>query len=113
MEMEISTSEGNSSVDIVMVKGRVDSATAPDLEKAIQDLFEKDRYKLIIDLHDVEYMSSAGLRTLISSLKTAKNKKGNVLISRPSKRVDEVIKLAGLDAVLSIHKDVVDAMDAF
>jgi anti-anti-sigma factor len=111
--MEISINEGQNRVDVVSVKGRVDSATAPDLEKSIRGLFDKNRHQLVIDLAGVEYMSSAGLRTLVSSLKTAKSHGGNVVIAQPSARVREVIELAGLNTVLPIYDNVVDAVRVF
>lgn len=111
--MEISISEGKNRVDVVTVAGRVDSATAPELEKSIRGQFDKNHHQIVVDLAGVEYMSSAGLRTLVSSLKTAKSHGGNVVIAKPSDRAREVIELAGLNAVLAIYDDVVDAVRVF
>jgi anti-anti-sigma factor len=111
--MEISISEGQNRVDVVTVSGRVDSATAPELEKKIRELFDKRRHQIVVDLAGVEYMSSAGLRTLVSSLKTAKSHGGNLVIAQPSARAHEVIELAGLNTVLAIYDNVVDAVRVF
>ena len=111
--MEISISEGQNRVDVVTVSGRVDSATAPDLEKAIRGLFDKNRHQIVVDLAGVEYMSSAGLRTLVSSLKTAKSRGGNVVVAQPSERAHEVIELAGLNTVLAIYDNLLDAVRVF
>ncbi len=101
------------SVSIVKVSGRVDSMTAPDLEKALQDMLTADRTQLVIDLQETEYMSSAGLRVLVSALKAAKKSGGNVRLAQPSVRVKEVIDLAGLTPVFDIHPDVIEAVGAY
>ncbi len=101
------------SVSIVKVSGRVDSLTAPDLEKALQDMLTADRTQLVVDLQETEYMSSAGLRVLVSALKAAKKSGGNVRLAQPSVRVKEVIDLAGLTPVFDIHPDVIEAVGAY
>ena len=53
-------------VDLVQVTGRVDSATAPQLEQALQKTIDAGRYNIVVDLAEAEYMSSAALRALIS-----------------------------------------------
>ena len=56
-------------VDVVSVTGRVDSNTSPKLDQTLKGLVENGRYKLVLDLAGVEYMSSAGLRAMVSCLR--------------------------------------------
>jgi len=100
-------------VNVVTVGGRVDSAAAPDLEKTLQGLVENRRNQLVIELADVEYMSSAGLRALVSALKAAKKGGGDLIIARPSARVREVIDLAGLTSIFTMHDDTLEAVGSF
>jgi anti-sigma B factor antagonist len=100
-------------VNVVTVSGRVDSAAAPDLEKTLQDLLESRRHQLVMELAEVEYMSSAGLRALVSALKAAKKAGGDVVIARPSERVREVIDLAGLTSVFTMYEDTLEAVGSF
>jgi len=100
-------------VNVVTVSGRVDSASAPEMEKSLQSLLDHRRNQIVVELADVEYMSSAGLRALVSALKAAKKGGGDLVIARPSTRVREVIELAGLTAVFSVHDDVVAAVGSF
>ena len=60
-------------VDLVQVTGRVDSATAPQLEQALQKTIDAGRYNIVVDLAEAEYMSSAALRALISAQKQVKH----------------------------------------
>ncbi len=100
-------------VSVVVVSGRVDSATAPDLQKALQDLFDSEHKQLVLDLKDVDYMSSAGLRVLVSMQKAAKKNGGTLRLAQLSARVTEVLELAGLAPVFDIYPDVVEAVGAF
>ena len=100
-------------VSVVKITGRVDSATAPDAEKALQDLLEADRNQLVLDLHDTEYMSSAGLRVLVTTLKAARKSGGDLKLAQLSGRVKDVLDLAGLTPVFNVYGDVIEAVGAF
>jgi anti-anti-sigma factor len=97
-------------MSVVTVKGRVDSATSPDLEKALQNLLNSDHNQLVLDLKDVDYMSSAGLRVLMATQKAAKKNGGALRLAQLSARVREVLDLAGLAPVFDIYPDVVEAV---
>lgn len=100
-------------VTVMSVIGRVDSATAPDLEKSLQGLVESDHNQIVLDLHETEYMSSAGLRVLVSSLKLTKKNGGDLRLAQISGRVQEVLDLAGLTPIFQLYSDVVEAVGSF
>ena len=100
-------------VDLITVEGRVDSNTSPELEKELEKRMEGGRFNLVLDLSGVTYMSSAGLRALVSALRTCKKKNGNVVLAGPSERVVEVLSLAGLDSLFNIYDDVTLAVGSF
>jgi anti-sigma B factor antagonist len=102
-------------VDLVEVTGRVDSSTAPKLDQVLKGLVDKGRSRIVLDLKDVDYLSSAGLRAMISCLREVQKPifGGDLRIAQPSQRVMEVLELAGLDAVLKIYDDQVGAVGSF
>jgi len=110
--MEISTKDMKR-VSLVAVAGRVDSATAPDFEKALQSLIQANRSQIVLDLSGVEYMSSAGIRGMVSALKASKSGGGDVRLARPSTRVKEVLELAGLLSIFTVYDDLVEAVGSF
>ena len=112
--MEITIREFKN-VDLVEVSGRVDSNTAPKLDQVLKGLVDKGRTRIVLDLHDVEYLSSAGLRAMISTLREVQKPVfgGDLRVARPSQRVMEVLELAGLDSVLKIYEDQVAAVGSF
>ncbi len=100
-------------VSVVKITGRVDSATAPEMEQSLQELINTDRNQVVLDLQDTEYMSSAGLRVMVSTLKAAKKNGGDLKLAQLSPRVKEVLDLAGLTPVFNVHADLVEAVGAF
>lgn len=110
--MDVTVREMNR-VDLVVVDGRVDSVTAPELGAVLNERIDKGSRNLVVDLAGVEYMSSAGLRELVSALKRVKSHGGDVRIAAPSDRVSEVLALAGLDAIFDVYGDQVAAVGSF
>jgi len=110
--MEISTKDMKR-VSLVTVSGRVDSATAPDFEKALQALIQANRCQIVVDLKGVDYMSSAGLRGLVTSLKAAKSGGGDLRLAQPSVRVLDVLELAGLNVIFTVYDDIIGAVGSF
>lgn len=101
------------SVDVVAVTGRVDSSNAERLESALGDLNARGRSRIVVDLSGIDYMSSMGIRALISAKKSSANRGGNVYLASPSNVAAEVIKIAGLEHVFDIHETVVSAVASF
>jgi anti-sigma B factor antagonist len=100
-------------VSVVKISGRVNSVTAPEVEAALRDLINADRHQVVLDLQGVEYMSSAGLRVLVTMSKAAQKSGGDLKLAQPSARVKEVLELAGLTPVFNVYGDVVEAVGAF
>jgi anti-sigma B factor antagonist len=99
-------------VSVVKISGRVDSSTAPQVEAALHDLIDSGRHQVVLDLQGVEYMSSAGLRVLVTALKAAQKSGGDLKLAQPSVRVKEVLDLSGLTPVFNVYDDVVGAVGA-
>ena len=100
-------------VAVLSVTGRVDSETAPKLESQLRELVDAGKTQIVLDLKNVEYMSSAGLRAMVSTLKAVKRVNGDLRLANPSTRVDEVLRLAGLTSIFSIHPTQEEAVASF
>ncbi len=87
---------------ILRIDGRLDAASAPILERKINGLMDEDRYYLALDFSRVDYLSSAGLRVLLSATKKLKIKKGALILFALVDDVSDVIKMAGFDKILHI-----------
>ncbi len=104
---------GQSNVTLVEVHGRVDSMNADQLGTILTGEIEGGRSQIVLDLAGVEYMSSAGLREIVSALKRAKRSTGDVRIAQPSYRVREVLEMAGLDTILQIYPTRSEALKSY
>jgi anti-sigma B factor antagonist len=102
-------------VDLVEVDGRVDSATAPQFEQAIQKIIDAGRYRIVVNLADTEYMSSAAFRVLISALKQVRRstRRGDIRIANVSNKIMETFKLGGFDELFKFFDNDVDAVGSF
>jgi anti-anti-sigma factor len=99
--MEIITRDYNR-VSVLRVVGRIDASTAPQFEQTLNDYINAGRYLLVLEMDGTDFLSSAGVRTLISAQKAAKPHNGKVAIAQPSQRVTEVLDLAGLRPLFPI-----------
>lgn len=85
--------EGNALV--AAVRGRVDTLSAPAFEKAVSGALNGREMLLVFDLSGLEYISSAGLRVIISAAKTLKRKGGEVRLAATSGSVKKVFQISG------------------
>ena len=87
---------------ILRIDGRLDAASTPILERKINNLIDEHHYHLILDFTRIDYLSSAGLRILLSATKKLKAKKGNLILFSLQEDVLDIIKMAGFDKILHI-----------
>jgi anti-sigma B factor antagonist len=100
--------------DLVSVKGRVDSATSPKLTEILDGLLKDGRYKIVLDLSQVEYMSSAGFRAMLSALKTCKRyNRGDLYLAGVPKQIHEALDLTGMTSLFKVYADVTTAVGSF
>lgn len=99
---------------VIEVSGRVDSATAPQLAAVLNDLMEHGQYHLVLDMGDVDFISSAGLRVLIDTQKTCQRlSRGELVLADVPEPIYEALDLAGFLALFSFYDEVVDAVGSF
>ena len=83
--------EDKSEVSILRLQGFLDAHTAPKFEKAIQQLLSENRYKLIISMTDLNYISSAGLGVFMGFIEEVRKNNGDIKLSNLSPKVYKVL----------------------
>lgn len=84
------------------VEGRIDTITSKDLDNEIQD--EMGNFdSLIMDFTDLEYISSAGLRVLVSTQKQLKPDNIPLIIKNTNDAVNEIFRMSGFNKILQIE----------
>lgn len=86
----------------ISLEGRLDTTTAPELEAVIRDSLDNVT-ELILDLSALDYLSSAGLRVLLSAQKQM-NRKGKMVVRHVCETVMEVFNMTGFSDILTIEE---------
>jgi anti-anti-sigma factor len=100
--------------DVVKVTGRVDSSTAPLLSEALTKITEAGRYRVVVDMVGLDFISSAGLRALISTQKTCRRyNRGEIVLSGVPANIAATLDLAGFTPLFKIFADATSAVGNF
>lgn len=86
----------------LQLSGRLDTSTAPRLQACVDSKLEGVS-DLQIDMENLEYISSAGLRVLLSAGKKMKAAEGDMVITGANEEIREVFKITGFDTILKIR----------
>lgn len=106
--MEVVTSKADGLVTIT-VTGRMDAVTAPAFQQEVQSCIEAGERRFIIDLAALEYISSAGLRSMLFLAKKLKGCEGCMALCGLAGMVKEVFDISGFSTILAIYPDVAEA----
>ena len=93
------TEEGKKTT--VVLEGRLDTVTAPDLEKELSEIIS-DVEELVLDFEKLDYISSAGLRVLLSAQKIM-NRQGTMKVTNVNKTVMEIFEVTGFCDIQTIE----------
>jgi anti-sigma B factor antagonist len=100
-------------VQLVRVGGRVDSSSAPELQEKLAGLIKTGGRNMVINMKDVSFLSSGGLRALLSTLQTAKKHGGDVKLSELSAPVARVLELTSFDIHFKCFSSDTEAVGSF
>ncbi len=104
---------GDKNVTTIEVRGRLDAMLAADLEGELARAQAMGKNRLIVDLGDVRYISSSGLRALMIALKQARRTGGDLKLVNLTPKVLEVFRMAGFHKLFEMHDDESHAVKAF
>lgn len=96
------TVEEQEGVTVVQLTGRLDTVGSPLLDQQIQKLRSEGAKRLVLNLDHVDYLSSAGMRTILSAAKHAQTDQGKLVLSNVQEQVKDLIHMAGFDTILTI-----------
>ncbi len=99
--------EGNAR--IVSIHGRMDAVTAPEFEKALEGLMGEGETVFVVDLAQLDYISSAGLRSILALAKKLKTSGGVLHLAALQDVVKEVFDISGFSSIIPIYDSVAAA----
>lgn len=96
------TKEKDGETLIMVLNGRLDSTTSSDFEKQIVAAIHENEKHIVIDLDEVDYISSAGLRAILIGAKQMNAGYGKLALCGLSEKIEEVFHMSGFDKILKI-----------
>ena len=110
--MQISQSQKNDII-VLAIEGRLDTLTSNTLQESLQGLINSSRHQILIDCTELQFISSSGLRVLLSAAKQLSSQKGKIALCALKDRIREVFDIAGFTALFSIFSDAEEALKHF
>jgi anti-anti-sigma factor len=99
---------------LIGLQGRLDQSQTPQLEAELaRQLDEHGRFQLIIDLTEVTYINSGGLRCLVSGWRKARQQAGDLVLCGLSDHLQEIFAMVGFDKVFQITANIKEAQAVF
>ncbi|NLX10098.1 MAG: anti-sigma factor antagonist [Chloroflexi bacterium] len=97
---------------VISPSGRLDSNTSPMLEKTLSTQLQQGNVWLYVDMSQVEYIASSGLKVLVSAWRRAHDGEGDVVLSGLQPRIVEILEMVGFDMLFQIYPDLDAALAA-
>lgn len=105
--------EQKNKVLVLKINGRLDAVSSPQAEKRIFDLISQGKLYLLLNFAEVTYLSSAGMRMLLSASKKLKALSGRLVICQVTTNVMDVLKMSGFEHVIEIVPTLQDGLKKF
>lgn len=100
-------------VTIIAIAGSVDSLNADSLTESFAGHLRDGRVQLVADFSGVEYTSSAGLRSLLATVKESRRLGGDLRIAQTQPSVNRVLSLSGFTSIIRMYDDVPSAVSSY
>jgi anti-sigma B factor antagonist len=107
------TAEQQGEATVVSIAGSVDALTAGEVMSYFEKLVSEGATRLVADLHAVDYVSSAGLRSFLGTLKAARQAGGDLRLAGAQENVQKVLAMAGFTSILKTYPDSEAAVASF
>ena len=104
--MQITVRDFNHIV-LITITERIDGSTAPEVEKVLESLQYRGRYKLVVDMSQVEYISSAGYRVLLSAQRNSKlYDRGEVILAGVPEQIRQALEISGFTDYFKVYNEI-------
>src|SRR5579859_1808462 len=110
ISVSVSEYPQNKDITLLAARGFIDTTTAPEFEKQFLSVLGDKKYKLVVDLKDVNYISSAGWGIFISEIKRIRTQKGDLILVGMNPEVSEVFELLEFNTILKSFPNVETAI---
>lgn len=110
--MKISSAR-QGSIMVVNVEGAIDGASTGAFEAELSGQIKAGNTRLVLELSKVDYIASAGLRSILATLKGCRQAGGDLRLAALAKDVGKVIEMAGMNTLIKVDASLEDSLKAF
>jgi len=111
--MELAVQDLDSGILGINLSGRMDITGTQQIDLKFTALTATRRAHVLVDLSNVTFIASIGIRTLINNAKAQKQRGGSMVLYKPNQQVEEVLRSTGIHAIIPIAHDIDAARGAF
>ena len=109
--MDINESNSGNAV-IIQSVGRIDTNTSTEFEEKLVEILDRSETNIVVDLSEIDYVSSAGLRVFLMAAKKLKILSGNFILASMNDHIKEVFDISGFTPIFTITPDTASAVNA-
>jgi anti-sigma B factor antagonist len=110
--MEITSSKLNHAI-VISIRGSIDALTADQVTNYFSKRMDEGNNQFIADLTKVDFMSSAGLRAILATLKQSRQNGGDLRLAAAQPGVEKILKMSGFTSILKTYPTVGEAVADF
>lgn len=110
MELSINYNDG---VGVIRIKGELDAKSAPDLTQLFNKQLDEGHSNFVVDLEDLEYSSSAGIRIFLGSARSSRKNGGDLRIAAVKPQVAKIFKLSRFDKIVKVFDTCDEAVQSY
>ena len=103
----------NNEVTVLHANGYLDAHTAPEFENALSTLLQENRFKIVVSLEGLQYISSAGLGVFMGFIEEVRQHEGDIKITQVSPRVFKVFDLLGFPSLYEFYEPEKEFVELF
>ncbi|GAB4179867.1 MAG: hypothetical protein Kow00108_16020 [Calditrichia bacterium] len=113
IQVSVEVAGSRNQISVIKVGGYIDTTTSSEVERALNALLKQGRFKIIVDLGNVDYISSAGWGIFISEIKAIRENFGDLKLVRMIPDVYEIFELLEFHHILDVYDSIDEAIDKF
>jgi anti-sigma B factor antagonist len=113
IQVDVEYKGDNEEIAIISAKGFIDTTTAPDLEKKLEEQLALNKYKIIVNLESIDYVSSAGWGVFVSEIREIRENNGDLVLVNMSSDVYDVYELMEFSSILKSFDGIDSAVSNF
>ncbi len=113
IEVNVSYAGDGENIAVIAASGFIDTTTAPELEKKLEEQLALNKYKIIVNLENIDYVSSAGWGVFVSEIREIRENSGDLVLVNMSPDVYDVYELMEFSSILKSYDSLNEAITGF